>query len=94
MSRSNAYGHEAEYNWDKNMWVYSDTKEPVTKARHCKCCGKLPTKEDYDGCIGELPGVKHACCGHGVENPYVILNSGEEIKFKNINEMKECFNIK
>ena len=33
----------------------------------CCKCGLLPTKEGYDGCIGELkdPDVMNACCGHG-----------------------------
>jgi len=33
----------------------------------CSHCNKEPTKEGYDGCIGELPvkEVMNACCGHG-----------------------------
>jgi len=33
----------------------------------CAKCGKEPTKEGHDGCIGTLPSKKvmNACCGHG-----------------------------
>lgn len=30
----------------------------------CKKCGELPTTEDHDYCLGTLPGVMNACCGH------------------------------
>ncbi len=30
----------------------------------CKKCGELPTAEDHDPCLGTLPGVMNACCGH------------------------------
>jgi len=93
MSRSNAYGYEIEYDWDNNIWIYSDNKIPAIQVRLCKHCGQLPTKEGYDSCIGELPNVKFACCGHGKDNPYAILNSGEKLDFNNINEMKIYFNI-
>ena len=35
----------------------------------CIKCGKLPTKEGHDGCIGTLDEgiVMNACCGHGDE---------------------------
>lgn len=32
---------------------------------HCDFCGLGPTPEGHDGCIGTLPGVMNACCGHG-----------------------------
>lgn len=36
----------------------------------CAKCGKEPTKEGHDGCIGVLPEkeVMNACCGHGNDN--------------------------
>lgn len=33
----------------------------------------MPTKEGYDACIGYVEGVKSACCGHGIEKSYTIL---------------------
>ena len=32
----------------------------------------MPTKEGYDACLGHIDGAKSACCGHGVEEPYVL----------------------
>jgi hypothetical protein len=43
----------------------------------CKKCGKsyLPTIEP-DPCLGMIPGVAHACCGHGnIERAYVTFGS-------------------
>lgn len=54
----------------QHKWIYDDTKEPITKERSCKRCGKMPTKEGYDACLGYIPGVKSACCGHGVEKGF------------------------
>lgn len=31
----------------------------------CIKCGKPPTPEGHDGCLGTLPAVMNACCGHG-----------------------------
>jgi hypothetical protein len=43
---------------------------------HCSHCGAdMPTGPD--ACIGMLPGVKEACCGHGkTGNAYVTLDDG------------------
>jgi hypothetical protein len=56
-------GNKIEYN---SKWVYSDTKESISKGRHCVRCGLMPTKEGYDHCLGYIKGLKSACCGHGV----------------------------
>ena len=56
-------------------WAYSDTGEPVAWDRPCGHCHEYPTAEDHDACLGELPGVMNACCGHGTsEDAYVQLN--------------------
>jgi hypothetical protein len=39
----------------------------------CVQCGLLSVPDGPDPCLGLLPGVKAACCGHGVEEPYVLL---------------------
>lgn len=57
-------------------WVYSDTKEPcflIKNERPCKRCGRFPTSEGHDACLGKLPNALAACCGHGVKKPYVIF---------------------
>jgi len=56
------------------IWVYEDGT-PADIDRPCKKCGKMPTPEGYDACLGYVEGVSSVCCGHGVEEGYVIMNS-------------------
>jgi len=66
-------GHKIEF--IDNDWIFSDTKESTSKThkeRSCGKCDKFETKEGHDACLGTLPGLMNACCGHGVEkNAYV-----------------------
>ena len=57
--------------WDakKKEWFYKDNGKLLDDNRACKRCGKLPTKEGHDACLGTIPGVENACCGHGVIDP-------------------------
>jgi len=42
---------------------------------HCNHCNLDPTKEGHDACLGTLPNVMNACCGHGDVNlAYVQFN--------------------
>ena len=70
MIYSHSRGHKTYF--DGNDWRYVDNNEIVNDMRPCKRCGKTPTTEGYDVCLGHIKGVKSACCGHGVEEPYVI----------------------
>ena len=36
--------------------------------KSCGYCGKDNTPEGHDGCLGTLPGLMNACCGHGIES--------------------------
>lgn len=47
----------------------------------CVKCGKGPTKEGHDGCLGTLPGpVMNACCGHGnTSQAYIQYWGGRRI---------------
>lgn len=62
--RSYQRGHPIEFNGRE--WVYSDTMTTIAEERVCVRCGRLPTDEGYDACLGKLKGVVAACCGHGV----------------------------
>jgi hypothetical protein len=46
----------------------------------CRLCGQLPTPEGHDACLGTLPGVRAACCGHGKTEGYVMFDSGLMIR--------------
>lgn len=74
-------------------FVYSDTKETVKdhwKTKACGYCGLNFTKEGHDGCIGEIPNVMNACCGHGIENDaYIQFLDKSCIRGKNAVEMFE-----
>jgi hypothetical protein len=57
---------------------FEDTGEAtVGSNRPCGRCGKHPTAEGHDGCLGTLPAVMNACCGHGeVSGAYVQMPDG------------------
>ena len=69
-------GHLIE--WDGLKWNYADTKEPLLDDRFCVKCGKMPTHEGYDACLGHIEGATSACCGHGIEKGYAILATGNK----------------
>lgn len=70
MISSNSRGHKIIF--VNNNWIYEDTKESADIERPCIRCGKFPTKEGYDACLGELKNVSSACCGHSIEKKYII----------------------
>ena len=77
-----------------NEWIYEDTKLPVSETyqeRKCENCNRHITKEGHDACLGNLPGVINACCGHGREDEaYVqlldktVIDGIDAIKIMNI----------
>lgn len=58
-------------------WRYDDSKEPAKDNRPCAKCGRHPTKDGYDACIGHIddPNVISACCGHGKHTGVVIVKN-------------------
>lgn len=85
MTRNKLRGHPI-YN-DGEQWRYRDTNEPTVdqcKSRPCGHCTLLRTPEGHDGCLGILPGVLNACCGHGdVGEAYVQLSNGTRFAGQN-----------
>lgn len=76
---SHQRGHEIEYIPEEKRWIYSDTKTPADDSRPCIKCGRRPTKEGYDACLGHLKGVTSACCGHGIDEK-IIVKEEEAVK--------------
>lgn len=70
--------------WDGKYWRYKDNDECVRAVdRPCGACGKKRTPEGHDPCLGKLPRVMNACCGHGNENEaYVQLSGGGRLSGK------------
>ncbi len=48
--------------------------------------------EMFDHCLGKLPGVVSACCGHGDQNGHLIFEDGTRIEFKMVRVNKELCN--
>lgn len=66
----------------REVWVYADTGRPVADDpnRACRECGVPNTPEGHDPCLGTLPGVANACCGHGDPSAaYVQLSTGRRL---------------
>jgi hypothetical protein len=45
----------------------------------CTRCGRPPTREGYDACVGHVEGATSVCCGHGVEPP-IIMGEGPDVE--------------
>jgi len=97
-AKSKYRGHEIEFNEELEIWVYSLDKTPVPDdhlERACGNCKQQRTIEGHDACLGTLPGLMNACCGHG--NPkeaYVQFLDGTAIHGEDAviiqNILKKC----
>jgi hypothetical protein len=74
-------------------WRYADTGapcpgNPMTEGdeRPCVFCGRLADLDGPDPCLGWLPGVQNACCGHGLgpsaydDHAYVQFIGGRTLR--------------
>lgn len=68
-----SYSRGWEIYFDGINWRYTDNNDILDPNRPCKRCGLKPTKEGYDACLGKIEGATSACCGHGVEKPYILF---------------------
>ena len=76
--RSIWYGYEIEMVGEE--WVFTDTGQfTVNSNRPCGYCHKYKTIEGHDACLGTLPGVKNACCGHGKITDAYVQKLNDEI---------------
>lgn len=77
-SRSMLRGHQIYF--DGIQWRYADNGLPTVdtfRSRPCGFCWEFETAEGHDHCLGTLPGVMNACCGHGdVTEAYVQFWDG------------------
>lgn len=73
------HGHDIHHEAKTNTWHFSDDGTPFTSEneRPCKLCGGDPKQHGgADPCFGKLPGVRNACCGHGIEKAYIQFENG------------------
>lgn len=64
-------------------YLYADTGLPQDESpsRPCAACGRAIVHETPDPCLGMLPGVAFACCGHGVPGlSYVTFTDGTTLR--------------
>ncbi len=84
MITSSLKGHKIEH--DEGAWMFSDTKEPTVETWEDRLCGNCrlhKTSEGHDACLGTLPGVMNACCGHGDEfDRYIQFPTGKILRGK------------
>ena len=75
-------GHKVCWDEKLNEYLYQDGGQLVGKEalRDCKKCGKPMNWREPDPCLGILPGVAYACCGHGAEEGYIYFHSGIVIR--------------
>jgi len=82
MVKSKNRGNDIEF--INNVWIYSDSQEPVASNHTHKPCGhcdRAYTEEGHDGCLGTLQGLMNACCGHGnIEEAYVQFWDGSCVR--------------
>ena len=88
-----SYSNGHDIYWDGYNWRYEDTNEIISHNRKCPRCNQLPTEQGHDSCLGELKGVKFACCGHGIiDRCYITFDDGKVIRgieaVKYINNLK------
>ena len=58
----------------RGVWRYADgVALDAEPNRPCPHCGKPPTPEGHDACLGTVPGVRSACCGHARHAPILIM---------------------
>lgn len=65
---------------DANMNNNAELMRKSLRGRVCPKCEKGPSDEGHDPCIVSLPGVKFACCGHGVADGYVMFEDGRILR--------------
>jgi hypothetical protein len=69
---------------DSGDWRYRDNNQLVVFTWHdrpCGSCGKAQLESGHDPCLGTLPGVINACCGHGYpSDAYVQFPDGSAMR--------------
>lgn len=87
--KTNINGNPVRWSKKKGRWVYKDDGvDAWDNPRACLLCKKNVTKEGHDACLGTLPGVKYACCGHGIGNGYIYFENGKVVRFKKLTSIE------
>lgn len=80
-TRGHFLGHPIEWDELAKCWIYTDTRQIPEESRPCAYCNLSASPEGHDPCIGTLPGVMNACCGHGdLSSAYVQFEEGVTVR--------------
>jgi hypothetical protein len=81
--------------WDEESkeWRFVDNNA-IMRTEHdkrpCKKCGKVFQGSNPDPCLGNLPGVDNACCGHGIkEYAYIRFTNGVVVRNFDIEDIEK-----
>lgn len=94
-ARSFIRGHAIYWDERHKIWRFDDTHEPTETTwfdRPCGYCGLYGNSNngDVDPCLGFLPGVTNACCGHGdPEESYICFQGGLVIRGFEVSEFHQ-----
>lgn len=71
---------EGEWPWTEAHFV--DTGEPYdeTQPVPCDACQERCYPDQPDACLGWVPGVSYACCGHGQGTGYFAFADGSVVR--------------
>lgn len=94
-ARASFRGHPTWWDEDAGKWRYEDTGEPTPgyggEVRPCVECGAEHEFNAPDPCLGMLPGVEAACCGHGDrERACVRFTSGVVLEGFEVRRLSDC----
>lgn len=70
---------------DKGLGVISKNGYDI---RICWLCKRHAPAGKPDPCLGELPGVINACCGHGKTRGYIIFSNMIGVNFRTFDLVK------
>ena len=86
MDMNHILGNEVYIDEDRPIFRNAKGQFISLKSLKCPKCGKKPAKDGCDPCLGKLPGVLAACCGHGGTGHnqdgtgYILFENGVEIR--------------
>jgi hypothetical protein len=70
-------GHPVVF--DDDHWRYEDGVLASAQERPCVKCGDTAEPGGPDPCLGLIPGIASACCGHGIEPGYAIARDPDAL---------------
>lgn len=78
---STTRGNPIHFDESKQAWLVTETGEKLKDAElDCTVCKQPCPLKEPDPCLGELPGVRHACCGHGdPSQAYIVFENGIKV---------------